>query len=197
MKRCSNCGVEKAINNFMKKERELKQCPECRLIHSNYMKEFYKNNSDKLKEKSLNYHHSHKETISERSKNYREENKEILSEKHKKYYENNKNELNKKMKVYAKSSIEVILKNKIKNYKQRDIHYNRQFNDDDYVSIEYVNEMLTKCNNRCSLCSIELKLTNFEKRDNQQFSIDRLDNKIAHIKSNIQITCLGCNQHKH
>lgn len=31
----------------------------------------------------------------------------------------------------------------------------------------------------------------------EQFSIDRIDNKIAHIQSNCQITCWNCNLYKH
>jgi hypothetical protein len=195
-KNCSSCKKDKQVQEFMKKDKILKQCNICREMKNKSVKKYYQDNKDTV----LQYHHEYsiknKEMISEKNKKYGEKNKEVLKEKKKDYYENNKDVLNEKKKVYGKSSIDVILKNKIKNYKQRDLQYNRLYNDDDYVSIDYVKEMLIKCENKCCLCKVDIKTSNYENRDPTQFSVDRIDNSKAHTKSNIQITCYKCNCHK-
>jgi hypothetical protein len=136
-----------------------------------------------------NYYNDNKNKLEQQRKKYRENNKDKISEYKKKYMR----EYNKQ---YFKSSLDIILNQKIKNHIKADIKYNRHYNEDDYITIEYAKEMLIKCNNKCSLCNIELKLTNFEFQDKQQFSIDRIDNKLAHIKTNCQITCCHCNHKK-
>ena len=44
----------------------------------------------------------------------------------------------------------------------------------------------------CPACSCTLQL-HYEPGDLQQFSIDRLNNSLAHTKGNVRITCLRCN----
>ena len=46
---------------------------------------------------------------------------------------------------------------------------------------------------RCAKCNIPL-LWSFEANDDQQFSVDRLNNKKGHARGNIRLTCLECNQ---
>ena len=47
--------------------------------------------------------------------------------------------------------------------------------------------------NRFAACNIEL-LWAYQPKDTQQFSIDRLDNTMGHIRDNIWLTCLECNR---
>lgn len=44
---------------------------------------------------------------------------------------------------------------------------------------------------------LRIKLVGYDYNDKDQFSIDRKDNKVAHIKSNCQIICWNCNIKKH
>lgn len=46
---------------------------------------------------------------------------------------------------------------------------------------------------RCPYCRVAIKTDWVTPGDATQFSIDRLDNSIAHLKSNCRIICLGCN----
>ena len=71
----------------------------------------------------------------------------------------------------------------------------RWYKEADYITIEWVKEQLTK-SSKCRLCGTELKLVEWEPDDPKQFSIDRLKNWVAHVKSNCQIICLGCNRKK-
>lgn len=63
----------------------------------------------------------------------------------------------------------------------------------EYITIAWVKRQLELNNNHCQLCKTELLLTNWAPTCLQQFSIDRIDNKVRHIQANCQITCLGCN----
>ncbi|KAJ1494691.1 hypothetical protein T484DRAFT_2399722 [Baffinella frigidus] len=48
----------------------------------------------------------------------------------------------------------------------------------------------------CALCSCEYSCSNYSKFSNDQFSIDRIDSKLGHTKSNCQMVCFGCNRQK-
>jgi hypothetical protein len=48
----------------------------------------------------------------------------------------------------------------------------------------------------CALCSCEYSCSNYSKFSNNQFSIDRIDSKLGHTKSNCQMVCFGCNRQK-
>lgn len=97
---------------------------------------------------------------------------------------------------YSKENLDRIIKSKIRNHKCEDILNNRIFNDDDYITIEYIKNMLNDCNEKCCFCKCGVKLINYETKDKEQFSLDRIDSKLAHIKTNIQIACWECNRKK-
>lgn len=177
-----------------------------------YNKKRYEGKKDEILESQKIYASKHKEEIATRLKEYRTKNKEELKqkkkkyytenkdeiEKHKKhYYEQNKDEILKKCKQYVKSSLDIIIKHKIQGNKNSDDKYGRSYSEDEYITSDWVKDRLIKCTNNCELCGKGLKLTGYEFRDHDQFSIDRIDNKIAHIQSNCQITCWGCNLDKH
>jgi len=81
---------------------------------------------------------------------------------------------------------------KITGHKQSDKKSGREFTDDEYISLNDVKMLLKKQNFKCCYCN---KLLQFKKED--QFSIDRIDGRLAHLKTNFQITCLSCNCAKH
>ncbi len=56
---------------------------------------------------------------------------------------------------------------------------------------------MKKTNNKCSYCLKDLEL--FIDNDNNvksDLTIDRIDNKLAHIKTNCKLSCLICNVSK-
>ena len=62
-------------------------------------KEYYKNNIDKISEKSIERYKNNKDKILEINKLYRENNRDKILEINKKYYEENKNKISEKDKI--------------------------------------------------------------------------------------------------
>jgi len=84
------------------------------------------------------------------------------------------------------------IKNKISSYKQQDILKNI-FLESDFVSYEYVIQLLNDCNLKCYYCSCETFLLYEFVREMKQWSLDRINNDIGHNKNNLIISCLECN----
>ena len=135
-----------------------------------------------------------KQRKKEYQKEWREKNKEKLAQyNHKQkvyqkaYYEENREKVLQKQKVYQKTN--GAIKFKLKNCKEKDIIFSREFDiDEDYVIL-----LLQKQNNTCENCKKAIKLEWTEPRDPLQFSINRIDNNLGHIKGNCNVLCWGCN----
>ena len=103
------------------------------------------------------------------------------------------NKLTKPTKVNKYSSLIVShIKNKISSYKQQDILKNI-FLESDFVSYDYVIQLLNDCNLKCYYCSCETFLLYEFVREMKQWSLDRINNDIGHNKNNLIISCLECN----
>ncbi|MEW8688802.1 MAG: hypothetical protein AB2556_23540 [Candidatus Thiodiazotropha sp.] len=61
------------------------------------------------------------------------------------------------------------------------------------LRVDNILELKEAQNNHCAACNIEL-LWAYQPKDIQQFSADRLDNTVGHIRNNIRLTCLKCNR---
>ena len=89
-KKCSKCGEVQDIDMFSKanahKDGHKGQCKVC-------VKEYYKNNKDKIKEQKKEYNKNNKDRIKERQKKYYENNKDRIKEYDKEYRENNKDRI--------------------------------------------------------------------------------------------------------
>lgn len=96
-------------------------------INKLYLKQYYLENAESIKEKKKTYYEENKEVISERCKAYREDNKDKISkygkeyreikkdeiaEKDKKYYQANKDKIAKKEKEYREVNKEAIKEKK-------------------------------------------------------------------------------------
>ena len=77
----------------------------------------------------------------------------------------------------------------IKFHKESDAKACREWNGD-YIDVEYVLEELKNTSN-CKYCGEPIDITG-----NECFSVDRINNDLAHIKSNCQIICVTCNVSK-
>lgn len=89
------------------------------------------------------------------------------------------------------------IRKKVKTCRVADVKAERSYKKSDYIDISWVKEALRKADYKCKLCQVKLKLVDWNWLDGEQFSIDRIKNSIAHVKSNCQITCLKCNKEKH
>ncbi|MEW8686689.1 MAG: hypothetical protein AB2556_12820 [Candidatus Thiodiazotropha sp.] len=74
-------------------------------------------------------------------------------------------------------------------YKRQDQAKGLRFN----LNVDHILELKEAQNNHCAACNIEL-LWAYQPQDTQQFSVDRLDNSVGHIRDNIRLTCLECNR---
>ena len=84
------------------------------------------------------------------------------------------------------------LLNKLKSHKQYDME-NGLDNDLNMTHIKKL--ILEKQNGTCNICNCDLKL-DYSANDDKQFSIDRINSKLGHLCSNIQVLCWGCNRAK-
>ena len=103
----------------------------------------------------------------------------------------------KEVKGYTYARIKQYFTLKVQNYKNQDNKAKRAFKADDYIDEEFIFTQQKKMNNKCSYCLKDLEI--FIDNDNtvkSNLTIDRIDNKLAHIKSNCKICCHHCNVSK-
>jgi hypothetical protein len=103
----------------------------------------------------------------------------------------------KEVSSYTASRIRQYFSFKIQNYKRQDEKAKREFKVDEYIDEEFIFSQQKKTNNKCSYCLKDLEL--FIDNDNTvktNLTIDRVDNKLAHLKNNCKICCLICNVSK-
>jgi hypothetical protein len=82
----------------------------------------------------------------------------------------------------------VNITNKIEGYKKQDKIKRRSWIDD-YITEEWVMKEYKRCP-CCTGCGAHLS---FESGDRNVITVDRIDNHLAHIKSNCQLLCYACN----
>ena len=86
-----------------------------------------------------------------------------------------------------------VIKRKIKRHMEADEAAGREWGSwSEYVDKKWVCDTLKKNNACCSSCGDQLSL-DYEPHDPKQWSINRLNNKLAHTKRNCEIICLSCN----
>jgi hypothetical protein len=80
----------------------------------NYKAEYYKENSEDLKQYSREYHHANKEAVSKRSKKYRSENREIIAKRSKEYRDNNVEKLREQRRRTRKNNPDIALRESLR-----------------------------------------------------------------------------------
>ena len=101
------------------------------------------------------------------------------------------------VKSYTYARIRQYFNMKIQNYKNQDNKAKRDFKAEDYIDENFIFQQQKKTNNKCSYCLKDLEI--FIDNDNivkSDLTIDRVDNKLPHIKSNCKICCHHCNVSK-
>jgi hypothetical protein len=84
------------------------------------------------------------------------------------------------------------IKTKMSSYKHQDILKNI-FLEPDFVTFNYIIDLLNSCNMKCHYCACEIYLLYEFVREMKQWSLDRINNDIGHNKGNLVIACLECN----
>jgi len=82
------------------------------------------------------------------------------------------------------------LQYKIDMYKKQDLTAGREIIENEYITIEWIQEQFKKQKSCCSRCHDEIDL--YSENDNK-LTVDRLNNYFCHAKSNCDLKCLNCN----
>ena len=86
---------------------------------------------------------------------------------------------------------------KIYGYKQQDMKKKNYDKDSekykDFIEFENIIEYMKKYELKCHYCHKEMLILYENVRDSSQWTVDRIDNDIGHIKSNFNLVCLKCN----
>ena len=221
--KCGSCNNWRTEQDFISNDRRLKTCNKCRerskkfrienvdkikeqrqqynIKNADKIKEQQKQHYQEIKEQRKQHYKENKEVILEKNKQHYQKNKEVILEKIKKY----KNEHKQEIKEYQKqnyetekkeNSLHIKILNMINSSKTRDKKYNRTYDADEYIDYDFLNELWVKQNKKCFYedCECELILCfNKDTREDNMLTIQRLNNKIAHIKSNSVLSCFRCN----
>lgn len=93
----------------------------------------------------------------------------------------------------TESRLSLYFKQKVESYKSQDRKTQREFNNDDYVNVDWINEQYEK-NKYCLFCKKHYELYLDENSTVvSNITVDRINNKLAHTKNNCQLCCHHCN----
>ena len=91
-----------------------------------------------------------------------------------------------------KNLISSEIKKKLDSYKRQDIKKNK-YNHDVFISLDECYSKLLTSNMNCYYCKNEMVLLyNFSRQENQ-WTLERLNNSIGHSNDNTVVSCLDCN----
>ena len=165
-----------------------------------YDKQYYELNKKKILERKKQRREDNKEVVKEIQKKYYEANKEANKERIKQYYESNKEKIKEQTKqryesIKQSNPLEVKLTGMIHSSIKADKKCNRIGTDLDY---NFLLELWTTQEKLCYYCKCEMLLEfNHKTKNPQQITIQRLDNELAHTKTNCVFACFDCNCIKH
>ena len=86
--------------------------------------------------------------------------------------------------------VETYFKNKVSNYIEQDKKSNRPIDDDDYVDVDFLMDMM---NTQCENCNEPLVIDFEDGKVSSNISCQRVNNELAHYKSNCIPMCVQCN----
>ena len=92
-----------------------------------------------------------------------------------------------------KSRIQLYFKEKVLSYKLQDKKADREFIDEEFIDAKWITEQFEN-NKCCRFCKsyYEIRL-NEDSNMVSNLTVDRINNTLAHIKSNCQLCCHHCN----
>ena len=84
------------------------------------------------------------------------------------------------------------IRKKILSYKNQDLKKER-YNENDFVVFDEIIEKLLISKLKCNYCTSDIFILTNKNRDGKQWTLERIDNNIGHVNSNVIISCLECN----
>jgi hypothetical protein len=174
----SNKNKEKARQYYEdNRKKELERARQYRENNPDYQRQYYEANREDIRERDRQYYEANRENILERGRQYREENIEDIRERNRQYYEANRENILKRDRQYIASVHGTFMKMR-QSARRRDIIFELT---EDFVGNE--------TDKPCFYCGEETTNT---KRN----GLDRLDNDIGYIPTNVVSCCWTCNQMK-
>ena len=92
----------------------------------------------------------------------------------------------------GKKDMEKALKKKLQSYKSQDRRYKR-YHASHFITLEQLKEKLVISKLKCHYCFQILVIMYHNVREENQWTLDRIDNDLEHTSSNTVIACLKCN----
>lgn len=168
LRKCSRCQSTKAINYFSLniKMEYYKTCDPCRARNKIHGDDYRNRPLVKQRRKAQQAEYHNRPEIKVRRIEYERE---------------------------RRQNVTYIAQTKIYDCNKSDRKHNREYDDNDYITVDWIINELARCENKCFHCKKQLKLTEFDYKDNDQFSVDRIFNDLAHEPENCVISCWGCN----
>ena len=95
---------------------------------------------------------------------------------------------------FTDSKIKQYFRFKVENYKIQDRKANRKWEEKDFITESWINKQIELHGTYCKFCKTNMELyVTEENRVESNVTVDRVDNKLAHVQSNCQLCCLKCN----
>lgn len=79
----------------------------------------------------------------------------------------------------------------VDNSRKHDKDAKREYNEVDYITVEFVKALQISRHSRCEWCNCPVQTEN--RRLDDGLTLNRVDNRLAHIKSNCRLCCYECN----
>ena len=79
---------------------------------------------------------------------------------------------------------------KLSSYKQQDQNKNKREFD---IDAELIIALKQQHNNHCESCNCIMRWC-YSDKDPRQFTVDRKNNSLGHVRNNVMLTCLECNR---
>jgi len=188
--KCNTCEVKKTLDNYTyneKKEAYIGKCNKCREASKAYRDR----NKKHIKERDRLYRVNNPEKVKKINRDYYEENKEEMLEKNKLYKEKHQCIHNVpifKCRECSGKAEHLTILGWVVGCKSKDKQKN-MYEEKEHIDYEFCEE-LVEMYSHCPYCDCDL---NYDRRNPQLATIERLDNDIGHIKSNCIIACFRCN----
>jgi hypothetical protein len=84
------------------------------------------------------------------------------------------------------------MKKKIRSYRHQD-EIKQLYDSTNFIDYAFLLNKMVKCKMKCFYCACNLFVFYDKVREKYQWTVDRIDNKIGHTKTNFVLSCFACN----